>query len=113
MKKQLRKTRHTLTVLLAALVLAVSMTACGSNSYSTGSGSANYKESARIDAPCETPSEEEAGAANVDTGGGSFSDLANQASVPENLNLKLIWRADIRMETLQFDQCNPDPARPC
>lgn len=103
MKKQLRKTRHTLTVLLAALVLAVSMTACGSNSYSGGS-SANYKESARIDAPYETPSEEEAGVANVDTGGGSFSDLANQASVPENLNLKLIWRADIRMETLQFDQ---------
>lgn len=103
MKKQLRKTRHTLTALLAALVLAVSMTACGSNSYSGGS-SANYKESARIDAPCETPSEEEAGVANVDTGGGSFSDLANQASVPENLNLKLIWRADIRMETLQFDQ---------
>ena len=104
MKKQLRKTRHTLTALLAALVLAVSMTACGSNSYSTGSGSANYKESARIDAPCETPSEEEAGAANVDTGGGSFSELASQASVPTNLNLKLIWRADIRMETLQFDQ---------
>ena len=103
MKKQLRKTRHTLTALLAALVLAVSMTACGSNSYSGGS-SANYKESARIDAPYETPSEEEAGVANVDTGGGSFSDLANQASVPENLNLKLIWRADIRMETLQFDQ---------
>ena len=103
MKKQLRKTRHTLTALLAALVLAVSMTACGSNSYSGGS-SANCKESARIDAPYETPSEEEAGAANVDTGGGSFSDLANQASVPENLNLKLIWRADIRMETLQFDQ---------
>ena len=103
MKKQLRKTRHTLTALLAALVLAVSMTACGSNSYSGGSR-ANYKESARIDAPYETPSEEEAGVANVDTGGGSFSDLANQASVPENLNLKLIWRADIRMETLQFDQ---------
>lgn len=103
MKKQLRKTRHTLTALLAALVLAVSMTACGSDSYSTG-GSANYKEAARIDAPYETPSEEEAGVANVDTGGGSFSDLANQASVPENLNLKLIWRADIRMETLQFDQ---------
>lgn len=105
MKKQLRKTRHTLTALTAALVLAVSMTACGSNSYSTGSGSANYKESARIDAPYETPSEEEAGVANVDTGGtASFSDLANQASVPENLNLKLIWRANIRMETLQFDQ---------
>lgn len=102
MKKQLCKTRHTLTALLAALVLAVSMTACGSSSYS--GSSANYKETARIDTAYDTAMEEEVGEANPDTGGGSFSELASQASVPANLNLKLIWRADIRMETLQFDQ---------
>lgn len=96
--------------LITASAITLSFAACGASS---GGSAAQTKSSAAYDAAyeeeigVEAPTEEamiSENKVNPDTAGTALSEGISQTTMPDNLNLKLIWRANVSMETLEFDQ---------
>lgn len=106
MKRQNHPKRHALLALFTALTLVLSMTACGGS----GKQAKMYENSAADSAPMTSPEfdmpEEEA--VVEEAGGSALTENISQTTMPDNLNLKLIWYANVWMETLQFDQSIED-----
>ena len=97
---------------LTAFMLMFSMTACGASSagdkfapQSSPMGNAAVEEMGFDESYVEEPMEEETKEEPNPTTGGSGALHENEnALVPAELNLKLIWRASVTMETLDFDK---------
>lgn len=98
-----------------ALLLAFSMTACGASSKQASSADTapvvNPNTAMMSSEPMkdEMMVEEEAAPAEGDMkdNGAALSET-NGDLVPKDLNLKLIWTADVSMETLEFDKSVAD-----
>ncbi len=99
---------HTLSLLLATAMIALQLAGCASSS----SGASKDQSTATAtttemavaeEGMVEAPAAGNESAANYDTGG-ALADTLNQTQMPDGLNLKLIWRANISMETLEYDQ---------
>ena len=101
---------------LTALMLMFSMTACGASSAgdkfapqsspmdNTAAEEMGFDEG-YVEEPMEESVEEEMKEeSNPSTGGPGALNEKSEALVPEELNLKLIWRASVTMETLEFDK---------
>lgn len=87
-----------LLTLLTALSLSLLFTACGASSKGQSSETA-------MDAEVEEVIYENTAAeAPADKANSMLSDPLAQTSMPDGLNLKLIWRANLSMETLEFDK---------
>ena len=103
--------------ILTTIAVAWSFAACGASSggsktESMMQNSASYANDAAYE---ETPVTEEAMSADttsnkLDSGTGENGALSSisQTQMPEDLNLKLIWTANVSMETLEFDQSIQD-----
>ena len=92
-----------LLALLTALSLSLLFTACGASSKGQSSEAAMDTEAEEVlyeNTAAEAPSAE----APTDKANSMLSDPLSQASMPDGLNLKLIWRANLSMETLEFDK---------
>ena len=87
-----------LLALLTALSLSLLFTACGASSKGQSSETAMDAEAE------EVIYENTAAEAPADKANSMLSDPLSQASMPDGLNLKLIWRANLSMETLEFDK---------
>lgn len=87
-----------LLALLTALSLSLLFTACGASSKGQSLESAMDAEAE------EVIYENTAAEAPADKANSMLSDPLSQASMPDGLNLKLIWRANLSMETLKFDK---------
>lgn len=94
--------------LITASAITLSFAACGASS---GGSAAQTKSSAAYDAAyeeeigVEAPTEEamiSENKVNPDTAGTALSEGISQTTMPDNLNLKLIWRANVSMETLEL-----------
>lgn len=110
MMKKGNWTRHALCILTTVAVL-FSFTACssgkGADAYSSDTTSASYRnETGMLD---QTVTEEavESEYSKTETAPSAFETIS-QTQMPENLNLKLIWTANVSMETLEFDQSIQD-----
>lgn len=104
-KRLLSRVAALLTASLLALQLAGCGAASGGSAESTSSSydMAAVEESGEMALTAEAPAANTASKENYDTGG-TLTDTLNQTAMPENLNLKLIWRANVSMETLEFDK---------
>ena len=94
-------TKHLPTRLLALRLrwsLSLLFTACGASSKGQSSETAMDAEAE------EVIYENTAAEAPADKANSMLSDPLSQASMPDGLNLKLIWRANLSMETLEFDK---------
>lgn len=99
--------------LLTASLLALQLAGCGASSggsaeNATAQTTASYdqatvEESGVMEVAAEAPTADSAAKVNYDTGG-TLTDTLNQTTMPEDLDLKLIWRASVSMETLEFDE---------
>ena len=99
--------------LLTASLLALQLAGCGASSggsaeNATAQTTASYdqaavEESGVMEIAAEAPTADSAAKVNYDTGG-TLTDTLNQTTMPEDLDLKLIWRASVSMETLEFDE---------
>ena len=99
--------------LLTAPLLALQLAGCGASSggsaeNATAQTTASYdqaavEESGEMEIAAEAPTADSAAKVNYDTGG-TLTDTLNQTTMPEDLDLKLIWRASVSMETLEFDE---------
>lgn len=99
--------------LLTASLLALQLAGCGASSggsaeNATAATTSSYdqaavEESGEMEIAAEAPTADSAAKVNYDTGG-TLTDTLNQTTMPEDLDLKLIWRASVSMETLEFDQ---------
>ena len=99
--------------LLTASLLALQLAGCGASSggsaeNATAATTSSYdqaavEESGEMEIAAEAPTADSAAKENYDTGG-TLTDTLNQTTMPEDLDLKLIWRASVSMETLEFDQ---------
>ena len=78
--------------------LSLLFTACGASSKGQSSETAMDAEAE------EVIYENTAAEAPADKANSMLSDPLSQASMPDGLNLKLIWRANLSMETLEFDK---------
>ena len=87
-----------LLALLTALSLSLLFTACGASSKGQSLESAMDAEAE------EVIYENTAAEAPADKANSMLSDPLAQTSMPDGLNLKLIWRANLSMETLEFDK---------
>ena len=96
--------------LVTASAITLSFAACGASSggsaaqtNSSAAYDAAYEEEIGVEAPAEEAMISE-NKVNPDTAGTALSEGISQTTMPDNLNLKLIWRANVSMETLEFDQ---------
>ena len=99
--------------ILTTIAVAWSFAACGASSggsktESMMQNSASYAYDAAYEE--ETGFTEEAMAADTTSTAGENGALSSisQTQMPEDLNLKLIWTANVSMETLEFDQSIQD-----
>lgn len=104
MKKN-NQMRSILSVLIA-LMLSVSLTACGASKSQSNASYDRYSSvmTEEIAYDEEAPMEAANPKKNVADAGSALNNSIAQTVMPDNLNLKLIWRANISMETLEFDQ---------
>ena len=96
--------------LVTASAITLSFAACGASSggsaaqtNSSAAYDAAYEEEIGVEAPAEEAMISE-NKVNPATAGTALSEGISQTTMPDNLNLKLIWRANVSMETLEFDQ---------
>lgn len=96
--------------LMTASAITLSFAACGASSggsvaqtNSSAAYDAAYEEEIGVEAPSEEAMISE-NKVNPDTADTALSEGISQTTMPDNLNLKLIWRANVSMETLEFDQ---------
>lgn len=92
-----------LLALLTAFSFAFIFTACGASSKGQSLESAmdvGVEEKVYENTTAKAPAAE----APAEKANSMLSDPLSQTSMPDGLNLKLIWRANLSMETLEFDK---------
>lgn len=95
------KRRSLLALISLALSMSLLLVGCSSKSYSQN---ASATESPMAPAPMESPAETEMGFVSEDNALDLKSDLTTSSPLADK-NVKLIWTADLSMETLDFDGC--------